>query len=122
MAAGSMTVAEREAFLAEVHVGVLAVERPGRGPLALPIWYRFADGVVEIGMDGSSLKAQLLRAAGRATMSFKHCWLSSGSRWTAWRMGSPRGSEQVGRVSTRTETNTPNEGALLAGWNAALPT
>lgn len=69
VAAGSMTVAEREAFLAEVHVGVLAVERPGRGPLALPIWYRCADGVVEIGMDGGSLKAQLLRAAGRATMT-----------------------------------------------------
>jgi nitroimidazol reductase NimA-like FMN-containing flavoprotein (pyridoxamine 5'-phosphate oxidase superfamily) len=69
MAAGSMTVAEREAFLADVHVGVLAVERPGRGPLALPIWYQYVDGVVEIGMSGDSLKAQLLRAAGRATMT-----------------------------------------------------
>ncbi len=69
MAQGSMSVAEREAFLADVHVGVLAIERPGRGPLALPIWYRFVDGVVEIGMSGDSLKAQLLRATGRATMT-----------------------------------------------------
>ena len=37
MAQGSMSVAEREAFLADVHVGILAIERPGRGPLALPI-------------------------------------------------------------------------------------
>ena len=69
MAQGSMTREEREAFLAEVHVGVLAIERPGRGPLALPIWYRFVDGVVEIGMSGNSLKAKLLREAGRATMT-----------------------------------------------------
>jgi nitroimidazol reductase NimA-like FMN-containing flavoprotein (pyridoxamine 5'-phosphate oxidase superfamily) len=69
MASGHMTTEEREAFLAEVHVGVLSVDEPGRGPLALPIWYRFVDGVVEMGMDGGSLKATLLRQAGRATLT-----------------------------------------------------
>jgi nitroimidazol reductase NimA-like FMN-containing flavoprotein (pyridoxamine 5'-phosphate oxidase superfamily) len=69
MAVGSMTEAERDAFLADVHVGVLAVDEPGRGPLALPIWYRYVEGVVIIGMDGDSLKARLLRAAGRATLT-----------------------------------------------------
>ncbi len=69
MANGSMTVSEREAFLSDVHVAVLAVERPGRGPLALPIWYTYRDGVVEIGMSGTSLKAELLRAAGRASVT-----------------------------------------------------
>jgi nitroimidazol reductase NimA-like FMN-containing flavoprotein (pyridoxamine 5'-phosphate oxidase superfamily) len=69
MAQGSMTIAEREAFLAEVHVGILAIARPERGPLALPIWYQFRDGVVEIGMSGDSLKATLLREAGRATLT-----------------------------------------------------
>ncbi len=69
MAAGSMTFTEREAFLADVHVGVLAVDEPGRGPLAMPIWYIYEDGEVLIGMDGNSLKARLLRAAGRATMT-----------------------------------------------------
>ena len=64
-----MTRDEREAFLAGVHVGILAIDEPGRGPLAMPIWYRYANGVVEISMDGSSLKARLLRAAGRATMT-----------------------------------------------------
>jgi nitroimidazol reductase NimA-like FMN-containing flavoprotein (pyridoxamine 5'-phosphate oxidase superfamily) len=69
MAVGSMTVAEREAFLADVHVGVLAVDEPSRGPLALPVWYQYVDGKVIIGMDGESLKARLLRAAGRATLT-----------------------------------------------------
>jgi len=69
MAEGSMTRAEREAFLAEVHVGVLAIEQPGHGPLALPIWYLVEDGDVIIGMGGSSRKAELLRAAGRATLT-----------------------------------------------------
>jgi len=65
----NMTNDEREAFLAEVHVGVLAIEHPGHGPLALPIWYQWEDGRVLIGMDGDSLKAKLLRAAGRATLT-----------------------------------------------------
>jgi len=69
MAQGSMTSEEREAFLADVHVGILAIDREDRGPLALPIWYQFRDGAVEIGMGGDSLKAKLLRAAGRATLT-----------------------------------------------------
>jgi nitroimidazol reductase NimA-like FMN-containing flavoprotein (pyridoxamine 5'-phosphate oxidase superfamily) len=36
----SMSAEQREAFLSEVHVAVLAVDEPGRGPLALPIWYQ----------------------------------------------------------------------------------
>jgi nitroimidazol reductase NimA-like FMN-containing flavoprotein (pyridoxamine 5'-phosphate oxidase superfamily) len=66
---GAMTKEERAAFLADVHVGILAVNEADRGPMALPIWYRYVDGVVEIGMNGDSLKAQLLRAAGRATLT-----------------------------------------------------
>lgn len=69
MADGSMTTEEREAFLADVHVGVLAIEQTGKGPLALPIWYIYRDGEVRIGMDGDSLKARLLTASGRATMT-----------------------------------------------------
>jgi PPOX class probable F420-dependent enzyme len=69
MAEGSMSRAEREAFLADVHVGVLAIDQPGRGPLALPIWYLVEDGDVIIGMGGQSRKAELLRAAGRATLT-----------------------------------------------------
>jgi nitroimidazol reductase NimA-like FMN-containing flavoprotein (pyridoxamine 5'-phosphate oxidase superfamily) len=40
----SMTRAEREAFLAGVHVGVLSVAEPGRGPLSAPISYGYEPG------------------------------------------------------------------------------
>jgi hypothetical protein len=49
-----MTREEREAFLTEVHVGILAVDEPGRGPLAMPTWYLFENGDVLIGLDGES--------------------------------------------------------------------
>lgn len=65
----TMTDAERDAFMADVHVGILAIARQDKGPLALPIWYQYEDGAVIIGMSGNSLKAKLLRAAGRATMT-----------------------------------------------------
>ncbi len=66
-----MTKAEREAFLAEVHVGVLAVDEPGRGPLAVPIWYLLDGPDVVMSMTGDSLKSRLLQAAGRATMTIQ---------------------------------------------------
>ena len=64
-----MTPEAAAAFLTEVHVGVLAIDHPGHGPLALPIWYQYEDGDVIIGMSGTSLKAKLLRAAGRASVT-----------------------------------------------------
>ena len=65
-----MTKDEREAFLAGVHVGVLAVDEPGRGPLALPIWYLVDEaGDVIVSITRSSLKGRLLEAAGRATLT-----------------------------------------------------
>ncbi|MFQ5472931.1 MAG: pyridoxamine 5'-phosphate oxidase family protein [Dehalococcoidia bacterium] len=39
-----MTQDEREAFLADLHVGVIAIEDPGRGPLSTPIWYDYKPG------------------------------------------------------------------------------
>lgn len=44
MALTTMTRAEREAFLAEAHVGVLALTEEGRAPLTLPIWYGYEPG------------------------------------------------------------------------------
>ncbi len=65
-----MTTDEREAFLAGLHVGVLSIGREGKGPLALPIWYAYeAGGDVVLSMDGASLKARLLGARGRATLT-----------------------------------------------------
>ena len=64
-----MTVPEREAFLADLHVGILSISRTGKGPLSLPIWYRYEDGDVIIGMATESLKAKLLRREGRASLT-----------------------------------------------------
>ena len=65
-----MTEAEREAFLADVHVGVLSIARRDKGPLALPVWYLYEPGgEVLVSMDGNSLKARLLGNTGRATLT-----------------------------------------------------
>ena len=64
-----MTRAEREAFLADVHVGVLAIDEPGRGPMSAPVWYLYDDGAVVMNIDGASVKAKLARAAGRASLT-----------------------------------------------------
>jgi nitroimidazol reductase NimA-like FMN-containing flavoprotein (pyridoxamine 5'-phosphate oxidase superfamily) len=62
----NMTAAEREAFLAGVHVGVISIEQPDAPPLAVPVWYDFEPGRgVWLVTGGDSLKAKLLRRAGR---------------------------------------------------------
>lgn len=71
MARETMTKAEREAFLADVHVGVLAVDEPGRGPLSVPIWYLLDGDEIVISTAGGSIKERLLRAAGRATLTIQ---------------------------------------------------
>lgn len=64
-----MTAAEREAFLADVHVGILGVDDPGRAPLTVPVWYAYAPaGAVSVITGGHSVKARLLRAAGRFSL------------------------------------------------------
>lgn len=61
-----MSEQERQEFLAAVHIGVVAVERPGRAPLAVPVWYDYAPGGdVLIWIDRGSVKERLLREAGR---------------------------------------------------------
>ena len=61
----AMTQAEREAFLAGVHVGVISIPEPGRGGLAVPIWYDYAPGgPLWFVTDATSRKARLLEAAG----------------------------------------------------------
>jgi hypothetical protein len=65
----TMTKAEREAFLADVHVGVISVEQPGRGPLTVPIWYAYEPGgEVHLVTGLGSRKGKLLERAGRFTL------------------------------------------------------
>lgn len=66
----TMTSQEREKFFAELHVGVIAVERPDRAPLAVPIWYGYQPGGdVILWTESGSVKEKLIRAAGRFSIS-----------------------------------------------------
>ena len=40
----SMTQAEKQTFLADAHVGVLALNDGDRGPLMVPMWYDYEPG------------------------------------------------------------------------------
>jgi PPOX class probable F420-dependent enzyme len=65
----SMSKQDREDFLAALHVGVLAVDRPDGPPLVTPVWYRYTPGgAVELNTQRSSEKTQLLERSGRASL------------------------------------------------------
>jgi nitroimidazol reductase NimA-like FMN-containing flavoprotein (pyridoxamine 5'-phosphate oxidase superfamily) len=65
----SMTRTEREAFLAEVHVGVLSVQHPGNGPLSVPVWYAYEPGgTVNVITGVNSRKGVLIAASGRFSL------------------------------------------------------
>jgi len=64
-----MTQEEREAFLAEVHVGVIGLDRRGRAPLTVPIWYVYEPGRdLWIMVESGSVKQRLIDRAGRFSL------------------------------------------------------
>jgi Pyridoxamine 5'-phosphate oxidase len=70
----AMSLAEREQFLAGLHVGVLSVAAPadgeeGRAPIAVPVWYDYQPGgQVSVITGRNSRKGQAIRAAGRMSL------------------------------------------------------
>ena len=66
----NMSRAEREEFLAGVHVGVLSVASDdGTGPLAMPVWYSYRPGgTVNVSTGRATRKAAAIRAAGRFSL------------------------------------------------------
>jgi nitroimidazol reductase NimA-like FMN-containing flavoprotein (pyridoxamine 5'-phosphate oxidase superfamily) len=65
-----MSSDERERYLADLHVGVIAVERPDRAPLALPIWYGYEPGgEVTIWTTEGTQKHEVIQAAGRFSIT-----------------------------------------------------
>lgn len=65
----SMTRSEREAFLGEVHVGVLSVQQDRRGPLTVPVWYTYEPGgMVTVITGDESRKGVLIAASGRFSL------------------------------------------------------
>ncbi|MDH3211635.1 MAG: pyridoxamine 5'-phosphate oxidase family protein [Myxococcales bacterium] len=64
-----MSRSEREAFFAGVHVGVISIPEPERGPLAVPIWYGYQPGEdVWFVTEKDSRKGRLLSKATRLSL------------------------------------------------------
>jgi nitroimidazol reductase NimA-like FMN-containing flavoprotein (pyridoxamine 5'-phosphate oxidase superfamily) len=65
----AMSEHERQEFLADLHVGVISIERADGPPLAVPIWYGYEPGgLVWIITGPESLKGRLLNAARRFSL------------------------------------------------------
>jgi nitroimidazol reductase NimA-like FMN-containing flavoprotein (pyridoxamine 5'-phosphate oxidase superfamily) len=65
----AMTRAERESFLAGLHVGVISIEQTNAPPLTVPIWYDYEPDIgIWVLTDEESVKGRALRAAGRYTL------------------------------------------------------
>jgi nitroimidazol reductase NimA-like FMN-containing flavoprotein (pyridoxamine 5'-phosphate oxidase superfamily) len=65
----AMTKKEREAFLAEAHVGIMSIAEEGRGPLTIPIWYDYEPGgELRLLTGKTSRKGRLLERAGRFSL------------------------------------------------------
>ena len=64
-----MSIPEREAFLADVHVGIISIEQADAPPLTVPIWYDYTpEKGVWVITEENSLKGAALRAAGRFSL------------------------------------------------------
>lgn len=64
-----MTLEERQAFLADVHVGIISIAEPDRAPLAVPVWYAYEPGGdVQVLMQSDSRKMVGIDAAGRFSL------------------------------------------------------
>jgi PPOX class probable F420-dependent enzyme len=64
-----MSQGEREAFLSGLHVGVISIAEPGRGPLTVPIWYGYQPGgELWLVTERDSRKGRLLQRAGRFSL------------------------------------------------------
>ena len=65
----TMTRQQREAFLAELHVGVVAIERADAAPLCAPVWYSYEPGGDVVFVFGSdSEKLRRINATGHASL------------------------------------------------------
>lgn len=65
----TMNVKQREAFLSDLHVGVLSIARDQKGPLTVPIWYDYeTGGDVWMITSASSSKGRLLKKTARISL------------------------------------------------------
>jgi PPOX class probable F420-dependent enzyme len=65
----TMTKDEREAFLADLHVGVVSVAREGQPPLTVPVWYLYSPGGdVRIVTGADTQKGRAIRSMGQFSL------------------------------------------------------
>ncbi|MCK5053433.1 MAG: pyridoxamine 5'-phosphate oxidase family protein [Anaerolineales bacterium] len=65
----TMTATERETFLAALHVGILGISAPDRGPVLMPVWYAYKPGgVIEFITNKNAKKVERLEQQGRFTL------------------------------------------------------
>ena len=96
-----MSEENRDAFLSEGRIAIVAIERENGPPLAVPIWFSFDPEVgLTISTQDDSLKARLLRKAGRFTLTVQqeerpHRYVSAEARlwsfgpWTRKKTSAP---------------------------------
>jgi nitroimidazol reductase NimA-like FMN-containing flavoprotein (pyridoxamine 5'-phosphate oxidase superfamily) len=64
-----MTHEERDAFLSDVHVGIISIAEADRGPLTVPIWYGYnPGGELWIVTESKSRKGKLLSSVQRFSL------------------------------------------------------
>ena len=65
----ALSKAEREEFLAQPHIGALAIEAGDRGPLMVPMWYDYTPGGQVVLITGAySRKTKLIQQCGRFSL------------------------------------------------------
>jgi nitroimidazol reductase NimA-like FMN-containing flavoprotein (pyridoxamine 5'-phosphate oxidase superfamily) len=65
----AMSKDQREEFLSGLHVGIVGIQREGKGPLTVPIWYDYEPGG-ELWMitQNTSIKGKLLAVCERISL------------------------------------------------------
>lgn len=65
----SMSKSERETFLADTHVGIIAIQVEGRAPVMTPVWYSYEPGgeLWFLSNEGAK-KIEYIKKAGRFTL------------------------------------------------------
>ena len=64
-----MSQTEKQDFLSQPHIGVLALNNPGQGPLTTPLWYDYdLGGDVSFIIAADSRKARLITIGERVSL------------------------------------------------------
>tara|TARA_R110002111_G_scaffold180743_2_gene246326 strand:- start:96 stop:524 length:429 start_codon:yes stop_codon:yes gene_type:complete len=64
----AMSKVDREKFLADLHVGVVSMNRVDAGPLSAPIWYIYENDLIWFTTGAQSRKGKLMQVGDRISM------------------------------------------------------